>query len=682
MWIVDARQQVLADSAEALKPPSGAGQANLPIRQPLVDRLPEGMGSADLDQTLFSPGQVYRHAGWVLLSAVRIGSPWLYVQAVPEAMLRIQVLPTLLPNALLGLALLALFVTAQWLVSRRFVQPALAVLNYLRQRSLDADQPAPNLGPRWQVWTDAVTKVFSAQHELRQRERRSEIFKSAIVDNAVTAIVTTDNEGHIVEFNPTAERLFGRHRDGVMGRVLGEVLLPERRRAAHRAEMARMRHGERIAGLGRPTEMLGLRADGLEFPFEMLVVEIDIDDQVFFTGFMTDLTERRTAALQIERQRDALRQSEKLNAMGSLLAGVAHELNNPLAIVMGRASLLQEKTEGTPLADDAQRIREAAERCGRIVRSYLNMARQKPADHAPVQLNDIVQAAAEMLGYTLRSHGIELNLDLAEELPEVMADGDQIGQVVLNLMVNAQQALTAAEPPRRITLQTGVEARRENREPRVWLRVQDNGPGIAIALRDRVFEPFFTTKGEGIGTGLGLSVSRAMVREHGGDLCIESSDPGARFRLGLPIAGGANADKPSPRLDAPQDAPQARVLVVDDEAEITDLIRAMLESAGYEVATAESGALALGLLDVARFDAIISDLRMPDMDGAELWRQVAARSAGLAQRMLFATGDALSADARQMLAKTGCRSLEKPFSKVILLATLRDVLQSSVEQQT
>ncbi|MFT7775407.1 PAS domain S-box protein [Roseateles sp.] len=527
--------------------------------------------------------------------------------------------------------------------------------------------------------------------ELKQRDaalsakvaelEASEALKSSIFDNAMAALVSTDETGHVVEFNPAAAAMFGIAREQAVGRSVAEVMIPPRLRAAHEAGMARVTAGGEQRVMGRRVEMPALRADGTEFPVEMLLWRTAVGGQTFYTASLFDLSERQIAQSEIERQREALRQSEKLTAMGSLLAGVAHELNNPLSIVMGRAALLAEKMSGDPRAADAQRIFDAAERCGRIVRTFLNMARSRPAKRSEVALNDLAAAAVDMLGYVLRSHGIAVVLELQPGLPHVRADADQIGQIVLNLIVNAQQALGARDLGRRLTVSTGVAPMTDGdrrRTPRVWLRVRDNGPGIAAELRERIFEPFFTTKSEGVGTGLGLAVSRSIAREHGGELTVqddEALDGGACFCLQLPVSGEPERAETEPMPLAATEECSARVLIVDDEAEIADLIGEMLGGAGYEVMTAESGAVALAMLAEARFDAIVSDLHMPDIDGAQLWREIRARHPSLARRMLFVTGDTLSPIARQFLSEARCDSLSKPFSRQELLGRITTLLQ-------
>ncbi len=683
IWVVSNGGFVMADTGTPLKLPPGSGLADTPVRVPLASRLPPDVTAQDLATLLSLAGPdgtagMHEAAGWALVTAQRAGSPWVYVEAMPIQQLRLAVLPSLLPNLLLAMALLVVFLVGQWLISRWFVTPAMQVLAYLRQLSLDAGAPAPRLGLRWRGWVEAITEIFAQQRALQRSERAHEAFKSAMVDNAPMAIVTQDSEGRVVEFNPAAERLLGLSRAAAVGQELSNQLLPFSALPAPQRPAPTASPG--LAGDG-VFDITGQRIDGTPFPAQVQRFELPLETGTYQIAFITDLTARQASARQIESQREARRQSEKLSAMGSLLAGVAHELNNPLAVVMGRASLLEEKLRGHAGRDDAHRIRLAAERCGRIVRTFLNMARQKPPQRRAVQLGAVAQAAVDMLAYTLRSHGIELELAWAESLPDVQADPDQLGQVVLNLLVNAQQALVSwfdasnpAESPR-IVLRTGLEVQRPGRQARVWLRLADNGPGVPAGAREQIFQPFFTTKAEGLGTGLGLSVSLAILREHGGNLVLEKSAKGACFRLSLPLTGQSEEQAlPGAAPVASPPVRSGRVLVVDDEPELADLMREVLEGDGLEVATAESGAVALELLREARFDAVLCDLRMPDMDGPALWRAVRAHDANLARRMLFVSGDLLSRPAQQWLQAEGLPSLDKPFTNDELLHALRALL--------
>jgi PAS domain S-box-containing protein len=524
---------------------------------------------------------------------------------------------------------------------------------------------------------DLTAQRLSEQRSAERRLalERAERLKASIVDNALSAIVTADADGVIVEFNPAAQAMFGLSRTQAVGRTVADVMVPERHRADHNAGMRRMAQGAEPRAMGRPLAMHAMRADGSEFPMQMVLWTTQVAGATYYTATLHDVSEQVRTAEVIERQRDALRQSEKLGAMGSLLAGVAHELNNPLAIVMGRASLLEEKCAGTPLHHDTQRILEAAERCGRIVRTFLNMARQRPAERKPVALNDLVQGAAEMLQYSLRASGVALTLDLARDLPETLVDGDRLGQVVLNLIVNAQQALGAVRGPRELHIRTGQLAAADGQGVTLWLQVADNGPGVPDAVRARIFDPYFTTKGEGVGTGLGLAVSRAVARDHGGELDLDPGPGGASFRLTLPVEQAPAPAVPPAAASEPPAGDAQRVLVVDDEPEIAGLLRTLLEGAGYDVATAESGAVALEMLGEVRFDAIVSDLRMPDVDGAALWRELNAHHPAMARRLLFVTGDALSPGARRFVADSGCASLDKPFSRADLLTQVQALIR-------
>ena len=550
-WVVDDRGHVLADRQQPMSAAVGGARAasaagpGAVLVPTLAQRLPAVFDSNTLGRAVVAAQQPLSVEGWRLVALGVVGTPWTVVLAASDHALLLSTLPQVLPYSLIAAALLVAWLLGQALLRQRVVAPLISIFAYLEQLSSRADTPEPQLGARWQPWVRTVTQIFAQLRRAAVGERRAEALKSAIVDHAQAAVVVADEHHRIVEFNDAAQILYGYPREQMLGKPTRE-LTPERYRAAYDIGAARMRQGDPDGLLGRSLQRVGQRADGSEFPIEVVIWLTRADGVAYFTGSITDQTATHAAAEVIARQREALRQSEKLTAMGSLLAGVAHELNNPLAIVMGRASLLEEKTIGSPLQGEARRIREAAERCGRIVKTFLNMARAKPAQRAPVPLNELARAAVDLLGYTLRSHGITTELLLGPALPEVMADPDQIGQVVLNLIINAQQALAAHAGPRRIAVSTGRSAGAPS-EPRdctedlaageVWLQVSDSGPGVAATVREQIFDPFFTTKGEGTGTGLGLSVSRAILREHGGELTLMESAPGegAAFRLSLPL---------------------------------------------------------------------------------------------------------------------------------------------------
>ena len=376
------------------------------------------------------------------------------------------------------------------------------------------------------------------------------------------------------------------------------------------------------------------------------------------------LREARASSAELQRQREALLQAEKMAAFGSLLAGVAHELNNPLSIVLAGALMLQEDLEAAApdLARGAERVRVAAERCARIVRSFLAMARQQEARRRPVAAASLIDGALELLAYGLRSGGIEVAREVPADLPPLFGDADQLHQVLANLITNARQALEHRPEPRR--LRVAAEAVGDA----VEISVADNGPGVPAAVRGRIFDPFFTTKPVGSGTGIGLAVSRGIAEAHGGSLALDKEaeeDGGARFVLRLPRAGQeaaspAGAPDPHP-AEAPPAGPRT-ALVVDDEAELAGLLAEMLAALGFRCDLAATGREAQRLLSDRDYDAILCDLRMPDMDGQALYGWLEANRAHLCRRTAFVTGDALSRAAGDFLARPGRPVLEKPFA--------------------
>jgi signal transduction histidine kinase/ActR/RegA family two-component response regulator len=413
---------------------------------------------------------------------------------------------------------------------------------------------------------------------------------------------------------------------------------------------------ERIAQEGSLSglEVLFRRPDGSEFWGSLTSRLLIFEGQRAMVAAIVDLSESKRIEAELDRQSALLHQNEKLSALGSLLAGVAHELNNPLSLVVGYAGLLEEMAPDDSTRERAIKVRIAADRCARIVRTFLAMARNKPRAPGPVALNEVVEAALEIVAYGLRTADIAVERELAPDLPPVHGDADQLHQVLANLLVNAQQALQTVPLPRRLQAVTGAD------DEAVWVTVRDNGPGIPAGIVNRIFDPFFTTKPQGVGTGVGLSVSHGIIAAHGGQILVES-EPGAgsTFTVRLPRARAERAEQA--HAAPPAAHRRARILVVDDEPDIGHLLTDILQGDGHETASASSGREALDWLGDREVDLIISDLRMPDMDGPALYRALAERRPELLTRLVFITGDTLAADITGFLSETGANVLEKPL---------------------
>lgn len=396
------------------------------------------------------------------------------------------------------------------------------------------------------------------------------------------------------------------------------------------------------------------------------------DGREAILGFIVDITARKAAEDEVALQREALHQAVKMSALGSLLANVAHELNNPLSILLGHAIMLQEEIEpGTEVAEMVGRVHAAAERCARIVKTFLDMARQRPSQRSEVQLNQLIRDTVELMVYGLRSSDIAVRLELDPDLPILAADGDQLGQVLVNLIVNAQQAMHGQLRHRllRITTHTGASG------GMVQLEVADSGPGIPPEIVRRMFEPFFTTKAPGSGTGLGMSVCRSIVEAHQGTIGAATSPAGgALIIVELPV-------RPcNPSTETRAETPAAAsfaVLVVDDEPEIAAMLGRLLNRLGHSVDVALDGHAALARIEGRHYDVIISDIRMPGLDGPSLWRRIAVDQPRLARRVLFITGDTLSGPASAFLAESGAPCVEKPFRPAQIQAAIESLLAGS-----
>ena len=386
------------------------------------------------------------------------------------------------------------------------------------------------------------------------------------------------------------------------------------------------------------------------------------------TGYLSvgqDITQRRHTALQLQRQQEALQQSEKLAAIGSLLAGVAHELNNPLSIILARAFMLEEDVTDPLIRDSVRPLRVAAERCARIVQTFLAMARQKPHERKTLLVEPQLAAVLEMLAYNLRTTGIDVVRDWrAGADAAIEADENALHQVFLNLVVNAQQALLGVHGKRTLTIST---CRHEQ-----WIEVvfHDNGPGVPKAIRSRIFEPFFTTKPPGTGTGIGLAVCHGIVTAHGGTIELRD-DPGggACFVVRLPLAPSSEVARGEQPASRRAQALDRTILIVDDEPDIVSVLAALFSREGCSITTATNGREGLQALDAKPYDLVITDLRMPVQDGRSLLTAIAARPADQRPAVIVLTGDTLNTTSIEVMLDPLPTVMEKPFDP----ATIREV---------
>ena len=373
---------------------------------------------------------------------------------------------------------------------------------------------------------------------------------------------------------------------------------------------------------------------------------------------------------QTDRRRllDQLIQSEKMSAIGQLIAGVAHDLNNPLASVIGFADFLLEGQDvPPPLVEPIRVIQQEAERAASIVRNLLNFARKQDHARRPTALEPLLNATLTLLRTQMVSRRVDLLLDLEDGLPTIDADAGQVQQVFVNLINNAAYAIESVSRAGRVV----IRARRWR--DGVAVEVSDDGRGMAPDVAAQVFEPFFTTKPEGQGTGLGLSICQGIVKEHGGHIVLSTAPgQGARFTVELPKSSRSLAAPPP--APEPIATPPLRILVIDDEPHILHYMRATLESWGHAVEVAGDGQEGLELAAAGHFDLILSDLRMPRLTGREFFAALTERNPEAASRVVFSTGDTVHGDTMAFLESQAHPFLNKPFS----LAELRALLARSV----
>ena len=501
---------------------------------------------------------------------------------------------------------------------------------------------------------------------------RSEQMVVALLESASQAIVSIDRSGRIVLANRRTEEMFGYTREELSGANI-EILLPESRRSVHRQEREEYFHRPRVRPMGIGMDLAGRRKDGTEFPVEVSLSNIETEQGLFAIAFVSDISQRKALESQ-------LLQAQKMEAVGRLAGGVAHDFNNMLTVIAGyNRMILEELPPMDPLRAYADEILKAAERAGALTNQLLAFSRRQIIQPRVMNVNAVVGQTEKML-HRLLGEDIQLVFDLKAEAGNIRADPNQIVQAIVNLAVNARDAMPTGG---RIAVETANVHLDETYVRThvgvlpgefVMIAMTDTGHGMDPDTRQHIFEPFFTTKEQGKGTGLGLATVYGMVKQAGGDIWVYSElGKGTTFKLYFPRVREAVSESGLTAADSRAPGGEV-VLVVEDENAVRDLTIKMLKQLGYVVLAAASGAEALEISASYpdRISALITDVVMPQMSGRQVADALLAARPDM--KVLYLSGYTESTVIHHGVLDSAVDFLAKPFSREALGQKVREIL--------
>jgi PAS domain S-box-containing protein len=497
--------------------------------------------------------------------------------------------------------------------------------------------------------TRDITKRKKAEEALRVSEEK---FSTAFDASPAMMVIISLKDSRYVEVNMAYERLTGYGRDEVVGHTFSEVALWSDAKEVEQAFL-----NLHIVGVHPKQEVQFHNKTGESRVVLLSIEAVEFGGERCVLMAAEDITDIKMAEIRQRRTHEQLILSSRLASLGRLASGVAHEINNPLSVVIGYSQILMEKDVPEGIKEDLQAINDSAERVAGVVKGLLAFGRQSKPGKEYVDINALVSRTLGLRAHEMNIHNIEVATKLAPDLPWTMADAGQIQQVFLNIILNAEQAMTRSNKDGHLLVKTGQTG------DRITITFRDDGIGIPKKYLPRLFDPFFTTKGVGEGTGLGLSISYGIIQEHNGRIYAKGQPgKGATFVVELPIV--AKPDQPeSPAKPAgePKEKVIGRILVVDDEPAICQLLRDLLTRDGHNVETVGDAGVALERVKHERFSLILLDIRMKGMNGIELYQQMGKIAPALQGRVVLITGDTLAPGTRDFLEKTRAPHICKPF---------------------
>jgi PAS domain S-box-containing protein len=516
-----------------------------------------------------------------------------------------------------------------------------------------------------------ITERKLAEEALVDSEERY----SSLVDNIKLGIFrsTPGPEGHFLEVNRGMEELTGYSRNELLTMDVTNLYVYPEQRVAIMKEAAN--------GAGKVTRELNMRKkDGTEMVVfdTKFTVRDETGKIAYFDGVLEDITERK----QIEKERSELEQkaqlASRLASIGQMASGVAHEINNPVASIIGFADLLLERDIPSDIRDDIDVIHSEAERVAGIVSKLLAFARRREPEMEYVNINDVVQTAVDLRFNELETNNVTISTLFDSDLPWTMADSNQLQQVFLNLIINAEIELKQIKRNGKLTIKT------ETKDGNIRISFTDNGYGIPEENIEKIFEPFFTTRKKDEGTGLGLSVCHGIMVDHKGTINAKNEPGGgATFIVELPIVeGGRQIEMPESILEEAIPVTAANILVVDDEPAVLKFLCRTLRGQGYNVDGVQNASEVLLKFQNDGYDLILLDIKLPGMSGIDLYKHMQKKEPLLAKKVVFITGDVMGGNTRSFLSRTKAHYIVKPFSAGQLRREVNGILAARVKTET
>lgn len=525
------------------------------------------------------------------------------------------------------------------------------------------------------VGTWGISKDITARKKAEEALKLSEERSRTIIESAQDAFISINDEGRIQDWNRQAEIIFGWPREEAMGRLLHETIIPKNYREGHLQGLRHLRATGEGAVLNRCVELVALRRDGHEFPVEIIIWPLQMENEVTYNAFVRDITERKRSEAQ-------LFQAQKIETVGKLAGGIAHEFNSILTAILGQSEMLiNDLPPGNPFAS-ATEIRKAANRAATLTHQLLAFGRKQILQPETLDLNQVVASMTEMIRQLMGAN-VEVSFIPAADLKVVNADVGQIEQVILSLAINAHEAMRKGGKftikTSNVTLDHELTGHVPELKPGEYVRLTmtDTGPGMSPEVKAHLFEPFFSTKDIGQGTGLGLATCYGILKQSGGHISAQSEPgQGTTFTIYLPQA----QEKPKSQSSQLPELPRGNetILLVEDDPALLKMAELLLERLGYIVLSAADGMEALSIMkqqDRQRVDLVLTDLVMPQMNGKDLADQI--KTLHPETKVLFTTGYNEKDIAEQGISEAEMALLPKPFTPSALAHKVREVLDGT-----